>query len=425
MKYMKKKQRYTTLYVYISKEYIFAFFVSFSFFFAIFFINQLLVIAKNILIANVDIIDVFRIILYSIPVILSFTFPFASLTGASMTIGQFASQNELLALRASGISFKKIFTPVIIISLVFTGFSFILNDIFQPLGTIKYKELYRELLYRNPDLELNSHSVTRFGNTFFITGGVRESEVSNLLILEQSPTGLSVVSSQGANFSESDMSDELITIKLNTVEGFSPRSEAIGDYDYFTSDSMEYNLLLNTVSYNFMGVTPNDMSIRDILTEIKDLNLNEAETEKQAAERIKIYKYSSYYSYYQDVLHYEPIDFTQTKNSWLNYQASIAADLRSKKLQYYRIELYKKTALPAACAALVFFAFPLSAIRLKNGKLVGFGIGIIAATLYWFMLFAGQTFGTRTFYSPAFLMWLPNLVYIGLGMILFYIRGKK
>lgn len=342
-----------------------------------------------------------------------------------MTIGQFASQNELLALRASGISFKKIFTPVIIISLIFTGFSFILNDIFQPLGTIKYKELYRELLYRNPDLELKSHSVTRFGNSFFITGDVLESEVSNLMILEQSPTGLSVISSQGASFSESDNSEELITIKLDYVEGFSPRSQAIGDYDYFTSDSMEYNLLLNTVSYNFMGVTPNDMSIRDILAEIKDLNLDEAQTKKEAAERVKIYKYSNYYNYYQDILLFEPIDFTQTTNSWFNYQSAVTADLRSKKLQYYKIEFYKKTALPAACAALVFFAFPLSAIRLRNGRLVGFGIGILAATLYWFMLFAGQTFGTRTFYSPAFLMWLPNLIYIGLGLFLFYIRGKK
>ncbi|NQT58003.1 MAG: YjgP/YjgQ family permease [Bacteroidetes bacterium] len=422
---MKRKQGYTTLYVYISKEYIFAFFVSFSFFFSIFFINQLLVIAKNILIANVDIIDVFRIILYSIPVILSFTFPFASLTGASMAIGQLASQNELLALRASGISFKRIFTPVIIISLLFTSFSFILNDIFQPLGTIKYKELYRELLYRNPDLELKSHSVTRFGNTFFITGEVKDSEVNNLMILEQSPTGLSVVSSQAASFSESEMSDDLITIKLDYVEGFSPRSKAIGDYDFFTSESMEYNLLLNTVSYNFMGVTPNDMSIRDLLAEIKELNFNETETKSEAAERIKIYKYMSYYNYYQDILHYQPTDFTNTTDSWLNYQASVSADLRSKKLQYYKIELYKKTALPAACAALVFFAFPLSAIRLRNGRLVGFGVGIIAATLYWFMLFAGQSFGTRTFYSPALLMWLPNLFYIGIGLFLFYIRGKK
>ncbi len=422
---MKKKQRYTTLYVYISKEYIFAFFVSFSFFFAIFFINQLLVIAKNILIANVDIIDVLRIILYSIPVILSFTFPFASLTGASMTIGQFASQNELLALRASGISFKKIFTPVIVISLIFTGFSFILNDIFQPLGTIKYKELYRELLYRNPDLELKSHSVTRFGNTFFITGDVVNSEVNHLMILEQSPTGLSVVSSQGASFSESDKSDELITIKLDYVEGFSPRSEAIGDYDYFSSDSMEYNLLLNTVSYSFMGVTPNDMSMRDILDEIKSLEIEESHTKAEAAERIKVFKYSAYYNYYQDILEFDPIDFSLTKNSWLNYMSAVYTDLRSKKLQYYKIELYKKSALPAACAALVFFAFPLSAIRLRNGRLVGFGIGIIAATLYWFMLLAGQTLGTRTFYSPAFLMWLPNFIYISLGLILFYFRGKQ
>ncbi|MCK5155288.1 MAG: LptF/LptG family permease [Spirochaetales bacterium] len=422
---MNGKHRYTTLYVYISKEYIFTFFVSFFFFFSIFFINQLLVVAKNVLIANVNIIDVFRIILYSIPVILSFTFPFASLTGAAMTIGQLASQNELLALRASGISFKRIFTPVIIISILFSFCSFMLNDIFQPLGTIKYKELYRELLYRNPNLELNSHSVTQFGNTFFITGDVKNNEVNNLMILEQSSLGLSVISSKAASFSEAEKSSDLITIKLDSVEGFSPRSKAVGDYDYFISEHMEYNILLNVVSFNFMGVTPNDMSIRDLLSEIKKLKINQTATELQSYKRITEYKYLTYLNYYQDFSERRDYEPSNTYNSWLNYLASINSDLRNKKLQYYQIELYKKTALPVACAALVFFAFPLSAFRLKNGRLVGFGVGIIAATFYWFMLFAGQSLGTRTFYSPILLMWLPNLIYIGIGLFLFSIRSKR
>jgi lipopolysaccharide export system permease protein len=422
---MKSRHKYTTLNLYISKEYIFAFAVAFIFFFAIFFVNQLLVIAKNILLANVSILDVLKIILYSVPVILSFTFPFASLTGAAMAVGQLSSSNELLALRAGGISFSRIFFPVIAISLVLTISSFALNDILQPLGTIKYKELYRELLYRNPALELRANSVSKFGNTFFIAGNVDEGTVDSLFILKPETTGLTVISSESAELTESAKGSDLLTITLKNIEGLTPKGKVLKEFDHYTAEEMEYSIFLNTVNFSFMSVTPNDMSIRDLFSEIKILKDEKRLSELQASYFASKMKYLTFSEYFTEFSRTPDSNFENSFQYFERYKAAKNEKIESRKLQYYLLEFYKKTALPTACTALVFFAFPLSAFRMRNGKVVGFGVGIIASTFYWFMLFAGQTLGNRVPVPPFVILWFPNVLYAGIGIVLLYIRGRR
>jgi lipopolysaccharide export system permease protein len=56
---------------------------------------------------------------------------------------------------------------------------------------------------------------------------------------------------------------------------------------------------------------------------------------------------------------------------------------------------------------------------------MGFGIGLIVSVLYWALLFGGQTMGLRMNVSPAAAMWLPNIVVIGVGMVLYRIRMSR
>ncbi len=421
----KDNRRYNTLYIFVSKEYLLSFLVAFAFFFSIFFVNQLLVIAKNILLANVSLVDVLLIIFYSIPVILSFTFPFASLTGASMTIGQLNSSNELLALRAGGISLYRILAPVLVISMLLTISSFLLNDMFLPYGTIKYKELYRELLYRNPDLELHQNSVTRFGNTFFIAGDIEDDTVDDLIIIDQGISGVSLITSDSATFTASaeaaEERDGLLSINLADITGFYPRSQATGDFDSFSALEMQYNILLQNVNYSFMSTTPNDMSIRDVYAAIRDMRADE----QLQAEQREVFRHSLYYdlvaAYFSAPEHDTLKDLQKTNSRFEQYLEDIP---QNRRLNFYLIEFYKKSALPAACTVLALFVFPLSAFRLKNGRIVGFGVGVVVSTVYWFLLFGVQTVGSRTLFPPFLLMWLPNMLFGAIGILLLVLRRR-
>ena len=163
-------ERHGLLYWYVGREYVFSFIVAFLFFFFIFFVNQILVLAQKILLKNVQIADVLLLVVFSIPQFLMYTMPFSSLASASMVIGNLSSQNEILALRSSGVHVKHIFRPILVVSLVLSAATLMIADWMIPYTTALYKDLYAKILESMPTLELDSYSSTRFGKRVISNG---------------------------------------------------------------------------------------------------------------------------------------------------------------------------------------------------------------------------------------------------------------
>ncbi|NLA93419.1 MAG: LptF/LptG family permease, partial [Spirochaetales bacterium] len=86
--------------------------------------------------------------------------------------------------------------------------------------------------------------------------------------------------------------------------------------------------------------------------------------------------------------------------------------------------LHKKFALAASCFILVFITFPLSFMRLKHGRLFGFGLSLFVAACYWFMLFFAQKQVLNFAFNPAFLIWAPNFLIALLATILLIKRRR-
>ena len=137
--------------LYILEEFFLSFLVAFFFFFFIFFVNQLLVMAEEIFSKKVPFWDVVLFILFSFPAIIALSFPFGSLVGALMAVGRLSSDNEILAFKASGISLSRIFLPLLLLGIILSSVSFVMNDYFLPLGNIHLGRIYRKILYTNPD----------------------------------------------------------------------------------------------------------------------------------------------------------------------------------------------------------------------------------------------------------------------------------
>ena len=82
-----------TLFKYLVKDTLFSFFVSFLFFFCIFFVNQLLLMAQQILAKQVPFFQVAQLVFFALPQIIAMSAPFASLMGTLMTVGRLSSDN--------------------------------------------------------------------------------------------------------------------------------------------------------------------------------------------------------------------------------------------------------------------------------------------------------------------------------------------
>ncbi len=419
------RSSYTSVYLYIGKEYLFSFTVAFLFFFAIFFINQLLLLAEEILSKNVAFLDVALLVLYSLPAIITFTFPFSSLVGALMAAGRLSADNEILALRAAGISYRRLFLPFAAAGLIFSLVSFVAGDYFLPRGTIAFARLYRDILYSNPALELEPYSVHSYGDTILVTGDVSKDGVEDLLIIDSTDDGKKrIIVAEKAVLTKSGRQSGVVSLNLESVFGHAAARKRKMDYDFFTSRRMEYNILLQSMSFSIHSLTPREMGSIDVWREIQTKRealeeRRELRTREDAKKRLELA-----HSYYEHSEHGGAKQLFDLSRRALSAESAYERPLYDRSLQIHLLEFHKKIAIPFGCLAFVFFAFPLGGIARKTGRSVGFGLGLIVSVVYWALLFAGQTLGLRMSMNPSLAMWLPNILIFSAGVILFYFRSQ-
>ena len=77
-------------------------------------------------------------------------------------------------------------------------------------------------------------------------------------------------------------------------------------------------------------------------------------------------------------------------------------------------------ALALACVVLVFVGVPISFVKLKHGRLIGFGLSIFVAVVYWAVMFFTQLRSVQTDLPIEILMWSPNIVFFLVSIILLY-----
>ena len=91
----------------------------------------------------------------------------------------------------------------------------------------------------------------------------------------------------------------------------------------------------------------------------------------------------------------------------------------------YDVEIHKKLAISAACVIFALLGVPL-AIRFPRG-----GVGLVIGTslavfsVYYVGLIGGEELGDRLVVSPFLAMWTPNLIFLAVGLGLLWIVRRE
>ena len=420
---MRRRGNYWLLYRYVGREYILSFIVAFLFFFFIFFVNQILVLAQKILLKNVNVMDVIMLVIFSIPQFLMYTMPFSSLASASMVIGNLSSQNEILALRSSGVHMRNIFMPILVISLGLSAATLMIADKMIPYTTELYKDLYAKILQSVPTLELESFSSTRFGKRIISNGLVDGNTLHDVVIFDDSNSRESrVISATEGSITVIDIDRYLYRIDLVDPEIMITDSSSLESYTLASASEMELYLDLSSNASGFVNITPSQMSIRQ---------LQEAASERLSEQQSIESQRQTNISYNAEKLGESLMKIEDSGSNAtlvLSYAEDLSDSLNSQGFsfyyQYYRSELQKKIALSLACTFLVFVAFPISFFRVRNGRLLGFALSMFIACAYWFFIYYMHVRAIRSALHPAVFMWLPNAVVFAAGLFLLW-RTRK
>ena len=361
---------------YIAKELFLYFLVCFAFFFVVFFVNQILLLAETILKKRVPVLSVIKLIGYCLPAIIAQSAPFATLVGFLMCLGRLVSDNEVIILRASGQRYSVILKPVIIMGMLISVFSFVMNDYFLPLGTLNYNRMFKQIIVSNPAVELESQSVKRMNDATLVIGDVFKYNVSDLVLFDAADGGKQrLIVSKNTDVKKAVSPGVLMQLNMDDAFVLMLDKKNRKNFDILTSDGMTLNVFEDSIISSSGGTSPREMTSWDLYKKIKNMKKLNNSTKKQ--------------------------------------------------LNSYNLEYNKKFSIPFGSIFFALLAFPLALVfGRKDGQTLGLIFGIIISVLYWAATILGQMFGLRSGWNGFWMMWGPNF-FIGLIGILLYLRLRK
>jgi lipopolysaccharide export system permease protein len=424
-----------TVYWYVAREVAFSFMVAFLFFFFIFFVNNLLLLImnENILAKNIPIPEVLLIVLFKLPIVVLLAFPFGTLVGSLMAVARMSSDNEILALRAAGLSTVSLFVPMLILGVVLSLLSFYANDYLIPASSLEEKKLGRRIFLAHPQLNLEAYSVRTLSNPnlLIMTGAVDDEYIHDIVIFDKSSQlDRRVITADRARIVQNDEQPDVITLEMEGVWSQLIDSREHQRFEYSQAKRMQYNLLIKPFSVN-ISLGPMEKTAADIVR-----ILSEKEKEFALQKRQQLLQTRMQFAQLRGEIRYitesdaMPVsglgrERARIENLYVNYQALRTRVLRNAELDRYLLELHRKFAFPFSCLVFVIFTFPVGLLARRSGRIFGFGIGLFASAVYWALLLLGTEMGFNQGYSPFLSMWAPNIVILAAGIILNVLRIKR
>ncbi len=360
------------IFMYIFKELLLYFAVCFLFLFFIFFVNQILLMAEQILSKKAPVKDVLLLLFYSLPFIIATTAPYAALVATLMCLGRFSADHELISMNALGISSSFILVPVVALGLLVSIGSFITNDILIPSGTIKFNEVLYNIASSTPALELESYTIKRNENSIVVTGLIKDNVINDLLIIDRSKENAKrFLSAEKTSVEKSNSTSIIMQLEMKKPRLLGLDLSNPSKFDAAYGEGIIYNVLAKDVVPRFVSTDgPDKMTSRDL---IKDIN-----EKKKGGETNK------------------------------------------RLLDLYITELHKKFSIPFGAFFFVLLAFAISKTGRTYDQSVGLVVGLLISVVYWAFLIGGQmlSLDSGLNVNGAFMMWLPNILLISVTAVL-------
>ena len=353
---------------YIFREMIPPFVVTLVFFTFIFLMANILDITNYIVNYRISMTTVLLMLIYSVPYFLEFVIPMAVMMAVLLTFLRLSNDNEIVALKAGGMSIYGLLPPVLVFCLMgclLTGYMAIYG---LPWGRLSFKELVIEVAATHIDVGLKERT---FNDSFKdVMLYINKVDLKNNELIDI--------------FIEDQRNKKFVSTVVAT------RGELLKD-----PDKLAYRLRLFNGSIN--QVDQDSRAVNSINFDTYDVSLD---LEKVISSTRK-----------------GPKDEKEMNLSELRMYLNKA---KKKDAQYYvtLIEFHKKFSIPFACLALGLLAVPLGVQSNITKRSAGLGLGLVFFLFYYLLLSAGLVFGETGIYPPAIGMWVPNMVMGGLGLFL-------
>jgi LPS export ABC transporter permease LptF len=352
---------------YFLKEFIGPLFMALGVLTFVMMLGNLVKIADLIINKGVDVVSVSKLFMLMIPYLLTYTLPIAALTAVLLSLGRLSSDNEIVAIRASGINLFSLILPLLIVGIILSLILVVFNDRVIPYAHYASRKTLMDVGIKNPAAALEPGVfINSFDKYILFIYRIDGNKLTNVRIYEpqgeDKPTRTIV-----ARSGEFIAIPEKKTIKLKLTHGTSDEPDPQNPSNFYKLNFKTYFMTLNLTQgqdSSKIDKKPKDMTIEEL---------------KREAHKLKR----------------EGVD---------------PAPLLT--------QIHEKIALAFSCFVFILLGASLAVITRRREKSINFGISFLIVGIYYLLLMGSEALCLQGNFNPAIAMWLPNAIFGLIGLIL-------
>jgi lipopolysaccharide export system permease protein len=382
-----------TLHLYLLKQVVLTLLLTVAVFtFVLLLGNVLRDILSLLITRQVTLQTVFKVILLLMPYVLAYALPIGMLTAALLVFGRFSADQELTAVRASGISLIAVVMPILVFSIGICGLSALFNCQIAPLCRRAAKQLIFNMGIAN--------------SAGFLTEGRFITEIPGITLYVQKKRGDYLTNIRLYEFKKDEM------IKIIKAESGKVIWDSTNKQIFFELT----NMITETLSREFRGHDTNASATAKTNTPAST-NENAGPVANGGVEWILTTIGSSTT---------DPIDLTSLVQ---NSRAPKLSEMTSRELigeirqlrakgiptTPAEVQLNRQLAFSFAPFAFTLIGVPLAirAHRREASTGVAFALGLLVIYYSFFVL--AEALQRHDEIAPYLIFWVPNLLFQGLG----------
>ena len=380
--------------------------------------------------------------------IIALSIPMAMLLATLTTFGRLSEDNEINALRSSGISFLSILNPPLIFGFSIAILLIIFNNFVLPEMNFKARLLSGDIYRKRPDINIEPGVfLDNIPNYNMIISDKKDSTMINVRIFSKGKT-LSQTSIYAKTGNLSTLSNAFL-LTLNNGEIHEIENKDYINYRRILFDTHRILIPADDILLNrrdSSNRTDREMTIPMIVEKIKKYNKKLEIVNK----RIKGAFHRTIgdsilpknidnglltISVLKDSLRVNPSYTINQLNKKERQLRSLERQMKNdfnliksynKGKNKYKVEAHKKFSIPFACILFVLLGAPLGVMAKRGGFSISTALSFGFFLLYYILLITGEELADRNHVSPEIGMWAPNgvLLIIALYLILYVIRER-
>ena len=389
---------------------------------------------------GLDIGTIFEYLFLNLGWIAALSVPMAVLVAALMSFGQFSEDNEITAMRASGISFNTILRPAILFGLTISAVLILFNSFIMPEMNFKARMLSGDIYRKRPDLNIEpGYFMDDLPSYSMIIRDKEGDTLKDVRIFSKGSgqTQTSIHSKTG----ELSTIDDAIVLDMFDGEIHELDTRDFGNYRRIEFDKHKITIAADDLFLNRRDTTSRsdrEMTVPMIFVKRENISkridivnsrigrafkrtgldsivpLDFDESQIILSEFKESYNLDS--SITQDEKYKKEKDIGITERQLRNEYNLLRSYIKSSNK--YEVELHKKFSLPAACILFVMTGASLGVLFRKGGFTIAVGLSFGFFLIYYILMIVGEDLADRNIVSPVIGVWSPNAILLIISMYL-------